>query len=247
MIPMIQPKNKTKTDRWNVVGIDGCRGGWAIAHWAFGGSEPLTYATTVHTDLGAIVEQVRSGQIDVAAVDMPMGLFDKGTRPADTAARAYLSPRGSTLFSAPARCTLDADSYEQACELSRAAIGKALSVQAFNLMPKIRELDALVSPDDQNSIVEAHPECSFARVANGPLLDSKHTAEGRSIRLQLLVSQLGHAFAEHWDKRPTGVSPIDLLDAWSLALSARRVAEGRAEWFGDDSVDPTGKSARIWF
>jgi len=233
--------------RTNVIGVDGCRAGWAIASWTFGGSEPQTFTTKVEPDLSTVVHQVRSGQVDVAAIDMPIGLFDDGPRLADTGARKFLSPRGSTIFSAPARCTLTADSYEHACELSRSAIGKALSIQAFNLLPKVRELDELLTPKDQSSIVESHPECCFAQMAGQPLLEPKHSPVGRSVRLLLLVEQFGDQFAKHWENRPGGVSPIDVLDAWSLAWSARRVNEGQASSFGDDRVDSAGKVARIWF
>ncbi len=233
---------------WSVVGVDGCREGWVVARWTADQDGNETVSTTIEVDLGTLVDEVRAGDIDVAAIDMPMGLFDDGPRFADGAARKLLSPRGSTIFSAPARCTLASTDYQHACELSRNAIGKALSIQAFNLLPKIRELDNLIDGSDQDKIVESHPECSFSSLANGPLLESKHGADGKAIRLELLITALGPLFEQHWNTdRPKQTSSIDIVDAWSLAVAARRISTGTSLRLSDDRIDPTGKIAQIVF
>jgi predicted RNase H-like nuclease len=55
----------------------------------------------------------------VTAIDIPIGLPGGRPRTVDGEARRLLGPRASSVFPAPARGTLDASSYEEACEASR--------------------------------------------------------------------------------------------------------------------------------
>lgn len=225
------------TDRHTVVGIDGCRGGWVVVT---AGPGPKL-AAEVATDLAPLIEAVRHGRIAAAAIDMPIGLLEDRPRQADIEARALLGRRRSTVFPAPVRAVLAASSYREACEVSRAASGKALSKQTYNLVERIRILDELLRPDDGHRIVEAHPELAFARLAGEPL-SSKHEPEGRARRAALLDRALGPPFVE---LRRTSTAPrIDLLDAAVLVMTARRVAVGDAVRLGRE-IDPLGKTVQV--
>lgn len=223
-----------------VAGIDGCRGRWAVV--MANGDRPITVELV--DDIGPLVGLVRSGDVAAAAIDMPIGLLNSGPRPCDVAARSLLGHRHSTVFPAPARTTLAASDYANACDLSRAATGKALSKQTFNILAPIRQLDELLRPADADRIVEAHPELAFARLAGGPL-PSKHKPEGRTARASVLRDAIGQSFdALIAQAAEVSVPSADLFDATALTITARHVAAGTEHRVGGE-VDPTGKRAQV--
>ncbi|MCK1975190.1 DUF429 domain-containing protein, partial [Bacillus safensis] len=79
----------------------------------------------------------------IIAVDMPIGLPERGQRSAERAARAHLGERQSSLFSIPPRAAGYAGDYRESCSLSleRTDPPRKVSRQAFGLFPKICELD----------------------------------------------------------------------------------------------------------
>ncbi len=230
----------------HVAGVDGCPGGWAVvrAQLVEGTLQNLT--TEKVDSVSDLVHQLRSGELAALAIDMPIGILNTHPRPADVAARALLGPRRSSVFPTPLRVTLEAADYGQACELSRERCGKALSKQAWHLLPKIRELDRLIQPSDQSRVVEAHPECGFVVLAGGrPLEHPKAKSAGRQVRLQLLRAHLGDTETEAVSS--SRVAPlVDLIDAAVLAITAARVAAGTETRLGGD-LDPTGLRCEIVF
>lgn len=155
----------------------------------------------------------------VIAVDMPIGLPASGRRACDTAARVALGPRRSSVFPVPTRPALAATSFAEVT---------GLSIQAWNLVPKIREVDACWLP----RVVECSPELSFAVAAGAPMTHRKHTPEGRAERLAVLGDVVTAA---------KGAATHDVLDAHACLLTARRVAAGTALTFGDRSRDERGR------
>ncbi len=224
-----------------VAGIDGCPGGWAVARL-----EQRCLTIERIESLDAIFDSTRDGSLTVAAIDMPIGLLADRSRSSDAAARKVLGPRRSSVFATPVRSTLEATDYTEACALSRAASGKALSKQAFHLLPKIRHIDERIEPGDQQRIVEAHPECAFARLAGSPLVHPKATPAGRELRRRLLSEALAPLTSTTLDELiDTRVVPVtDLLDAVVLLFTARHVADGTERRLGGD-LDPTGLFAEI--
>lgn len=223
-----------------VVGVDGYRGGWIVVTASADG---LTAEQS--DDLAPLVEAVRAGAVAAAAIDMPMGLLTDRSRQSDRAARQVLGPRRSSVFPTPVRATLAASDYADACDRSRAACGNALSIQAYNLLPAIAHLDGLIRPDDQDRIVEAHPECAFTRLTTEPL-GPKRSADGQAARVDALTAELGAPFVELWQARARhrDVPAIDLLDATVLTITARRVVAGSAIFLGRE-VDDRGLIAQI--
>ena len=63
---------------------------------------------------------------------------------------------------------------------------KGLSKQTFNILPKIKEMDGLVTPERQRIIVETHPEVSFTVLAGRPMAFHKSKPDGRAERLASL-------------------------------------------------------------
>ncbi|MDP0492548.1 MAG: DUF429 domain-containing protein [Verrucomicrobiota bacterium JB023] len=164
------------------VGIDACRGGWIAAS----GEEP---GLRVFGSFDSLADSFPEGSI--LMVDIPIGLpdGDSAGRECDRLARQGLAPRrGSSVFPAPLRATLAADSYEEACHLSSQLCGKKLSKQTFNILPKVREVDTYLRGTARHRVWECHPELAFCGLNGGtPLLHSKKTDEGKQERLDLLA------------------------------------------------------------
>lgn len=213
-----------------VAGVDGCKGGWvAVFRHAKTRTSFVRFAET----LAEIVDAPERPRW--IAVDMPMGFTDiaePGGRACERAARRILGPAGraSCVFSAPSRGALDAQDYPEALARNREGRGVGLSKQAFNLFPKLREVDALLRARPGIGVFESHPEIVFARMAGAPLRAAKKTPEGRAARLALLA-QAGFDDAGHWCglfARKT-VAPDDVLDAAAVCATALRRARGLAE------------------
>jgi predicted RNase H-like nuclease len=73
--------------------------------------------------------------------------------------------RGSSVFPAPVRSALTADSWADACALSRASAlqGKAISKQTFAILPKIREIDNLLQTRTELRAVVRDPRSQLCR------------------------------------------------------------------------------------
>jgi len=211
------------------AGVDGCRAGWIVA---------TRTSVLVIDRLGTLVEDAT---IDIIGVDMPIGLPDKWTRAADTEARRFLGGgRASTVFPTPPRPLLHATDYAHANVESRRLFGRGLPKQAFNLLPRLRELDELVRAQPENRLVEIHPECSFRALA-GAALPSKHRPDGLDARRALLRPLFGDAV----DARPPGTQVHDVLDAFAVLWSVERFRRRAHLEHGDGERDCYGLPMRI--
>lgn len=217
-----------------VLGVDGWRGAWAGA--LLDGRSVTLLALP---DVTAVLA-VPDGEL--IAIDMPIGLSDDAPRACDIAARRLLGRARSSVFPAPLRGVLDCADYADACAVSRTASGKALSVQAWNLVPAIRALDAALGDPPLPYVHEVHPELAF-RALDGRVEAPKASARGLAQRMRALqpVMDVLDALAA----APAGVPAVDALDACAAAWSARRLAEGVGECVGDGTVDGRGRPMRI--
>src|SRR5512132_176033 len=195
----------------SVAGVDGCRAGWIVVH---------ERRAEVQRDFAGVLAALPDDA--VVAVDMPIGLVDErlpGGREVDRAARVELGRKRSSVFSAPPRCALGARTLPDARRR-----GARLTLQTLNLLPRIEDVDAVMTPELQSRVFEVHPELSFGAMAGGsPVLTPKRSAAGSKER-RALLQRAGVCVPE----RPTGAAADDLLDACALTWSARRVADGTA-------------------
>jgi len=222
-----------------VAGIDGCRTGWVVATVPVGDESPAVRVEVV-AELGDVVRRIDAGDLVVAGVDIPLGLPERGPRACDVLARRLLGPRRSSVFPTPARPVLAAASYEEACALSRAVSGQGISRQLFNILPKIREADAVLAaaPGLRGRLFEMSPELSFATLAGAPMRHNKRTAEGRGERIEALRRGLPGVDVARIST-PRGARSDDVLDALAGAWTARRVTTGAQITLGGET-DPAG-------
>lgn len=216
-----------------VLGVDGWRGRWVGAL--------LNGRSVTLLDLPDVAAVLAVPGVEVIGIDMPIGLSEDGVRACDVQARKRLGRAGSSVFPAPLRQVLGAEDYLDACRISVGASGKALSKQAWNLVPSIRSLDGtLGDPAVDRVVAEVHPELSF-RALDERVLDPKVTARGLAQRLAALRRAMDVDLLE----APPLVPAVDALDACAAAWSAQRIADGTAESVGDDAQDRLGRPMRI--
>ncbi len=223
-----------------VAGIDGCRAGWVVARLGATDERP---SVTMVADLGPVAHDVATGALTHVAIDMPIGLPDRGSRQCDIAARRLLGPRRSSVFPAPVRATVGAASYPEALVRSRASAGVGLSKQAYNLLASIAEVEAVVRRLGQRQVTETHPELAFAALNGGPLAEPKRHPRGAATRARLLAGAFPGITAV-LECRLRGARHDDVADACALAWSARRLLAGTATILGGDT-DATGLRMEI--
>jgi predicted RNase H-like nuclease len=217
-----------------VLGVDGWRGAWVAAR--------LDGRSVTLLALSDVAAVLAVPDVDLVAIDMPIGLSDDGPRACDVQARRLLGRAGSSVFPAPLRCVLDCADYADACAVSRRASGKALSVQAWNLVPAIRALDDALDDVPPDRVREVHPELAF-RALDDRVDAPKATARGLAQRIRALQPAMD--VLDALAAAPSGVPAVDALDACAAAWSARRIAVGRGESVGDGGTDSRGRPMRI--
>ncbi|GAB7046949.1 DUF429 domain-containing protein [Catenuloplanes indicus] len=226
---------------FRVLGADAYKGGWVGVLLDGDGDRLQVHAAPT---IAALVAQ--AGPVDVAGIDIPIGLPDRTRRRADQDARALLGPRASSVFYTPVRAALTCPDYAAANAENRRLAGEGISAQAYRLGPKILDVDAWLRAGAHPRTIEVHPELSFARMAGGPLPDSKKTWSG-TVRREELLRQHGVLLPR--DIGPAGrLVPVDdVLDAAAAAWTARRAAAGAAECVpADPEFFSDGLPAAIW-
>ena len=216
----------------SVVGVDGAPGGWIAARLI---TDSGDLAIEFHQTIAPLIAELDDPQndVEVIAVDMPIGLSTDGNRHSDRLARELLGPRRSTFFPTPIRSVLDFDDYGEANAHSKSTIGAGLSKQAWNLLPKIAEIDELWNEALAGRLVEAHPEVCFAQMSGTPVMTKKATPEGRAERGRLLEAALSIPVADLVEAAPRRFV-VDTVDALALLWTARRVSEGQALSLGGE-------------
>ncbi len=230
-----------------VAGVDAAKGGWVMATTATTPGSPVAFS--VWPSFADVWAEARSQRLVAVGVDMPIGLPGQDLRRSDIEARELLGPRRSSLFWTPPLGALDAADHAEANRLSREGTSRGLSIQAFHLLPKVREVRAVLTPDDlaphaKPQAAEVHPETSFAVLAGEPMSVSKRQLAGQAERMAALAPE----FDNLGTAPPTlpGTSLDDLLDAAAAAWTARRMASGVALILGQGELDATGYPMAIW-
>jgi predicted RNase H-like nuclease len=240
-----------------VVGVDGCPGGW-VAVWRRDHDEPSVGVFAAFAELLDTLPDTA-----IVAVDMPIGLPDfslQGGRGPEALVRPLLGQRQSSVFSIPSRAAVYAETaafttveawyaaHRRASEVARRTSDppRGVSIQAFGIFAKIREIDALLSERTslRERVLESHPEVAFMRMNGGQPMRLPKKVKGvvnpaGMEERQALLSR--HGFSRRFldQKPPLGAKPDDFLDACCMMLVADRIARGQAVSF----PDPPGRDA----
>ena len=208
------------------AGIDGCKYGWILI--SFDEGEEHYEILKDEDELASVL-----GDYDRVFIDMPIGLEDESyTRQCDLELRKVLgSGYASSVFSPPIRPALYAPTYAEANLTSFEYTEKKLTLQSWNITPKIRMLDELLARHDGwgERILESHPEWLFNRLNEGMIFQKKNLKKGIRHRLELLSEE--SEWAEEFfriikeEYRRSEVGEDDIVDAMVLALSAKKSTE----------------------
>lgn len=232
-------------EKTQILGLDGCRAGWLVIILEPESGELKARLVGNWSELAA--ERARAAMV---AVDIPIGLTDRGARGCDVAARRLL-PRGrkSSVFPAPRRYMLDCGTWAEAQDEGWRLEHCGLSKQCWGILPKIREVDAALGPADQDCVREVHPELIFHHLNGWDLLPGKRRLEGRNARLKLLEGAGLKGVDRLLDLFPRAqVQPDDVIDAAACALAARRMLREEAVRLPEAPLcDARGLRMEIWY
>ena len=238
------------------IGLDGCRGGWVL----------VTLNPSAAPTVTAIrsIEELRNLDFDSAAIDIPIGLPEKGNRDCDMSARKYLGEHTSRVFIGVRRGLLacgpfDNEKHRAANDYLSARDEPGVAIQLWNILPKVLQVDDAMRSDAGlcKKVRESHPELVFRRLNNDEPVVRKKEPEGASKRVELLRQQ-GLGIAETWLARQVrreltdliqqprmSVSSDDILDACACAIAARDLASCVPA--GEPPRDAHGLPMQIWF
>jgi len=225
-----------------VAGADGCRAGWVLFK-----VEASSLATSVEVvDLSTLLRN-RPSDLVCLGIDIPIGLLD-GSRACDKGARTLLKrPRGSSVFPAPCRAALHAETYKEASAVNRQRTGRGLSQQAWGIAPKIKQVDDAITPECQQWAFEVHPEvCFWALNERRPMTHKKKTEDGAAERIGVL-RPIFPEIERHLANRPPRVGADDLLDAAAAAWTALRSHHNEAESVCTPERDDQGLVVAIYY
>jgi predicted RNase H-like nuclease len=168
-------------------GVDSCKGGWILVMVSSG-----EYHYQFCRDFNLLMQKVETNSR--VLVDIPIGLLSRenvlaGVRPCDSAARKILGKKHSSIFNPPCFEALYEKSYQDASRVNHEILGKKLSKQSWNIVPKIQDVNSFLqlNPEWRGKILESHPELSFQFLNNNIQLQySKKTREGIIERITVL-------------------------------------------------------------
>jgi len=207
------------------AGIDGCKAGWILITFD---EKPSYHVLRTNDEL---LESLTG--YDRVFIDMPIGLEDeKYTRECDRLLREKLGGEyASSVFSPPIRPALHAPSYVEANMQSFDYTEKKLTVQAWNITPKIRVLDHYLTEKSElkEKVFESHPELLFMNLNGGMIYQKKNTKKGLRHRLEL-ISNLEPVADDFFrdikeEFRRNEVGEDDIVDAMALAYAAKQSVE----------------------
>ena len=201
-----------------MLGVDGCPGGW------IGARVDGSAVTWLLLEDAAAVFAVDAATM---AIDIPIGLPERGWRACDLEAKELLGRAASSVFLTPPRPVLEAQDYAAARTLARELTGgQSVSAQAYALRHRILDVDRHMTPDLESRVVEVHPELAL-RTLGRREPGTKHSAAGLAARIGVLQGWLPDVLGD-LERVPRRVRLDDALDALAAAWSAQRWAAGTA-------------------
>ena len=146
-----------RCERAGVGGVDGCRGGWVVVTVPARRRAPAADVEVVAGPRWTSSRDLGAGHLAAAAIDIPIGLAA-----ADPARPTWRPAGGSGRGATPssrrrcAPCSAHAPTPRPAPSRAASA-ARRLSKQLYNIVAKIREVDALQSPGLQRRLSRCAP------------------------------------------------------------------------------------------
>ncbi|MDX8518937.1 DUF429 domain-containing protein [Mesorhizobium dulcispinae] len=247
-----------------LAGVDGCKAGWIAVHREAGAAPSVS----VFPSFQALLDALPGATV---AVDMPIGLPDlssRGGRGPEALVRPLLGARQSSVFAIPSRAALYAETadfttieawyaaHRRASEVAMATSDppRGVSIQAFGIFSKIREIDALLIArlEMRGRVFESHPEVAFCRLNGGTAMALPKKIKGAvnpagMEERKALLCRHGYEKSFLDQPPPRGAASDDFLDAAAMLLIAGRIASGEARPSPDPPlVDRFGIQVAIW-
>ncbi|MBA7469575.1 hypothetical protein ES707_04847 [subsurface metagenome] len=226
------------------IGVDGCRKGW----FAVVLKGEANWKVKDFPDISSMWNHCSDA--DLILIDMPIGLRDRDSkeRACDIKARKLLgAKRGSSVFPSPCRAAIYADTYEDVNAINKLMTGRRLPRQTWGIIPKIREVDKLLSREmlARSRIREIHPEVCFWALNRGkPMKYSKKKEEGFLERMEVLLfvypsakKVVDYALQEYLRRE---VARDDILDAMVAAVTSSKARQGLLTVPENPEVDSKG-------
>ena len=208
-------------------GIDGCHAGWIV----------ISCDSDMHFQSALVEESIQelldyTQRSTLTLIDIPIGLKDgkqPGRRKCDVDARKVLGKRAFSVFPAPQREALKAETWEGekgASNINKEICGMGLSMQTWGIMKKIASVDSILIRDVslQSRLRETHPEVCFWSLNNQHAMKHSKKREGLDERLDVLA-RLSRNANEFYNRiknqyKVKDVSSDDIVDAMAAALTA---------------------------
>lgn len=211
------------------IGVDACKAGW----FAFMLGEESAWHSDIFADISSLWNKYRG--INLILIDIPIGLpqGDSNERTCDKTARKLLGrKRGSSVFPVPCRAAIYAD-VKEASQINERITGKKLSKQVLAIIPKIRQVDQLLTYDmgARSRIREIHPEICFRALNGGREMKfSKKRRDGFQERMKVLANVFPSAKyivdCTLRKYRRKELAKDDILDALVAVVTASRERQG---------------------
>lgn len=215
------------------VGVDGCRAGWFAVFLEGENETDCNWEVTIFPEFSFLIDFLENNYRQaepLVLIDIPIGLKDGGTgeRLSDKRAREILKTRKSSIFPVPCREAVYAETYEKACEVNEKLTGKRISKQAWNIVPKIRDVDNFLVKNKsyREKVREVGPEICFQALAGFPLKYSKKKPEGFLERKEIMEKVckcsgeiIEYSLSKYQRK---DLAKDDILDALAAALTAKK-------------------------
>lgn len=219
--------NESKlTANGKYIGVDGCKGGWIASIYERG-----ILRINKYSSVSELVDANKD--YNELLIDMVIGLqHSKDEVRPDSAARALIPGRTSTIFAVPARQAVYAESREEIRKANINILGKDLPAQAIAIIPKMRELDEFLqnNPEHKNRLKESHPEVCFSRLKGSVIMSRKAEAEGITERVGIIQEYIPEATEQYvyQQAKQFKCNADDVVDSIVLAITANLAVQGKS-------------------
>ena len=231
------------------VGADACKAGWFTVML----TEGTDWSVDVFLNISSLWNRYKDARLIL--LDVPIGLRERESneRSCDKEARELLGrQRCSSVFVAPSRLAIQADTYETVNEINARNTGRKLYKQTWGITPKIREVDKFLLTNlfARSRIRETHPEVCFSALAgHKPMKYSKKKKAGFLERMEVLrrvypyTKDLVDQALRRYPR--SEVARDDILDALVTAVTASAQRRGLSSIPERTEIDSQGLPMEI--